>query len=671
MPLCLKALQAMMVTMMVALLLATSSAVQASPGQGALSQAEVARRLSAPGLARALTSLDKKPGVNGHPRLFGGQRDHAGIVAAARQERRPGMAALADTLKRHSARTVSSALEEQIYATDQATRMASWWQQVRLLEGMAESAFVWYVERDPWYLDELKARLHLLGPAVLTRECSGDVAETRDYVWYFALAYDLAYAGLDDDDRELVHEVATTCARASLARTIATVRSHPDNGIAFNALGKFVGAMLILRGDVPEARRWLERALPAYVGALSPWGGDDGGFANGSTYALWDAGESLLVWDLIERVLDLPIYRKPWLEHLIRYVVYALPPSAPAGAFGDGAEVKRREEWARLGKALAYRSSSALAQWYARALNGEDPARLHLLLSPRARRAGPEPPKATADGAAFPSIGVAAMHSSLDDPDRTTLLFKSSPFGSINHSHADQNSFVLYARGQVLAMDSGHYDAYASPHWRGWYKHTRAHNAITYDGGQGQSLGPSGLGDRKRAGRLERFQHARRHDLAVGVASEAYGDGVTLARRSVMLIRPGTVVIIDQLASRQPRRWEWNLHTQAPLEGEAEHFETAVNGVRLCGTVQAQDDVSLTVREGYKPPPSVKAGPHYWNRVSLRAPSAKATFVAVLRVDCNGAAPDIHIGETGTGQVSAAGMKLRIDPAGVTVDDSP
>ena len=33
-----------------------------------------------------------------------------------------------------------------------------------------------------------------------------------------------------------------------------------------------------------------------------------------------------------------------------------------------------------------------------------------------------------------------------------------------------------------------------SPHWRAWYKQTKAHNAITFDGAQGQGLGAAGQG---------------------------------------------------------------------------------------------------------------------------------------------------------------------------------
>jgi hypothetical protein len=655
--------------MISAALLACCGAVGAKPSKAKAkanpAAVSAAAALSAPALSASIERFDAA-GAQGHPRLFKGQSDYAGIVAATRAERARGLAALADTLKRHPASTISAELRAQIASSNQGARMANWWQQDRLLESMAEAAFVWNVTRDDFFLDELRARMRLFGPAVLERQCAGDVAETRDYVWYFALAYDLAYAGLRPAERQLVHDVVGTCASAGLAGTPATLRDHPENAIAFNALGKLVGALLIVRGDMPDAGRLLSRALPAYVGALSPWGGKDGGFANGSSYALWDAGESLLAWDLIERVLGVPIYKKPWLAALTRYLVYALPPGTPAGAFGDGAEVERDEEWARLGKAIAYRSSTPLARWYAGALKGGDPARLNLLLSPR-QRGGAALAK-TPNGASFPSVGVAAMHSSLADARRVSVLFKSSPFGSVNHSHADQNSFVLYARGKVLAMDSGAYDSYGSPHWRQWYKQTRAHNAITYDGGKGQNLGPLGDGSRAYSGKIARFSSTAGVDTVVGDARAAYGPGVSQARRTLVYIRPSTLVVVDQLQSDAPRSWEWNLHTMAPLAGDAGQFKLDVGGVGLCGTLQADGGLEFDHSSGYTPPPSKGAGPHHWNRFALRQPSRDALFVAVLRVDCAGPAPRVRLDDQGGATVEAAGRSMHVGAAGVALD---
>ena len=622
----------------------------------------VAVQLAEPALAAKIAHFDRLAGPMGHPRLFKGRPDYAGIVAATGAERALALRTLVDTLKRHRASAIGPALKAHIEHHDQS----SWWQQERLLEGAAEAAFAWYATREDWLLDETIARLRLFGPALLQRGCQGDVAETRDYVWYFALAYDFTHASLPAPERQLVADVIASCANAALAGVPATLRQHPDNGIAFNALGKLVGALLIVRGDMPAAEGLLRTALPAYVAALSPWGGEDGGFSNGSSYALWDAGESLLAWDLVERVLGVPLYRKPWLANLPRFLAYTLPPGTPAGAFGDGAEAERGEEWARLGKAVAARSATPLARWYAARLKGEDYARLQILLSPPAAPGSSALPPSAPDAAVFTSVGVAAMHSALDDPGRTTVLFRSSPFGSVNHAHADQNAFVLYARGRVLAMDSGVYDSYNSPHWRQWYKQTRAHNAVTFDGGQGQPLGALGQSDTVHAGRIARFSHSADYDIAVGEAERAYGGDIRLARRTLVFLRPSTLIVVDQLRSDAPHTWEWNVHTPAPLAGPPDDFRVELDGVALCGSVAAPGPLVASRDSAYTPAPAKPGGPHYGTRFAYAEAQRDGLMVAVLRVGCGGARPRIRVhGENAS--VNLGGRSIKVAPARVTL----
>ena len=629
--------------------------------------ATVTAALSPPSLADALDTFDVASPRMGHPRLFKGQSDLLGIVASTKSERRTSLTALGGYLKRNAvSATVTDTLRAQINSPDSSVRMRSWWQQDRILEGMAESAVAWYMTRDAWYLGEMRARMNLFAPAVLARGCSGDVAETRDYAWYFALSYDFAYAAMGSAERDTVRKVLHACANAGLAKAADTVRVYPENGIAFNALGKFVGAMLIIRGDMPELDGWLRSALPIYVAAVSPWGGDDGGFANGSTYAEWDAGESLVMWDLIERVLGVPFYKKPWLAEFARFIAYALPPGVPAGVFGDGAEVNRKEDWARFGKAIANRSDTTLSRWYAKQQTGEDYARLHILLSPREYGAAVALPSSQPNGAYFPVIGWSAMHSSLSDRLRTSVFFKSSPFGSVNHSHADQNSFIMYAEGKVLAMDSGVYDYYNSAHWRSYYKQTRAHNAITFDGGVGQSLGATGLGDRTASGKLTKFVQSAAFDITSGDATAAYGGKLTRAKRTLVFIRPSTVVTIDQLASNTARRFEFNLHTAAPLDGTSASFRADLGHAELCGTVASPDVLTKEVTLGYYPAPSVPTSPHYWNKFAFYTPQTRGLVVSVLRSDCKGAKPAISFSDAGA-SISAGGRVVTVTEQDVTV----
>ncbi|UCV05484.1 heparinase II/III family protein [Dechloromonas denitrificans] len=592
-------------------------------------------RFSTVAIASALSAFEQTAKI-GHPRLFRGGADHSGIVEAASAERAGGVKALSDYLHRTSVRVVDMSFISAAEPLNSPTNLKNWFKQERTLEGLAESAVSWYFTRDSWFLDELRARMAIFGPLVIDNQCHGELMQARAYAWYFALAYDFAYPALNAAERELARNVVKTCALSALPSALKNVKANPRDGIAFHALGKFIGALTIVLGELPEARGWLEPALQTYLATLSPWGGDDGGYANGSSYVLWDTGESLLIWDLIERALSLPIYQKAWVAQLPRFIAYTLPPGTPAGVFGDGAEVNRKEEWARFGKAIMSRYSTPLARWYEKQLFGEDIARLHVLLSPRQPSGSAPWPEGEANSAYFPSVGWAALHDSLADRARVSVYFKSSPYGSLNHSHADQNGFLLYAHGKVLAMDSGYYDYYNSPHWRNWYKQTKAHNAITFDAGKGQGLGADGLGSAQLAGKITRFVTTADYDLVTGDAAAAYDGQVSLAKRTLVFVRPATLVVIDQLRSATPRQWEWNLHTTAPLQTNAAGYKLNLEGAEMCAEVSAPDGLALATQAGYTPAPQWAAAttPHYWNRFFYKTPKPSAYFVAVLRMDC-------------------------------------
>ena len=628
--------------------------------------AAITSALSPTSLAAAIDKFDATTPTMGHPRLFKGQTDYAGIKAATKAERLNSITALSGYLKRNSYTLATSTLISQINSADSTTRMLSWWQQDRMLEGMAEAAVAYYFTLDPWFLTEMRGRMNLFGPAILNRKCTGDVSETRDYVWFFALAYDFAFPSMTTADRQMVRDVILACGNAGLVKVADTVKAYPENGIAFNALGKFVGALLIVRGEHSLVTNWLKTALPVYVASVSPWGGDDGGFANGSSYAEWDSGESLLYWDLIERVLGVPFYKKPWLTEFARFIAYALPPGTPVGVFGDGAELNRNEDWARFGKAIMNRSDTTLSRWYVKQQSGEDYARLHIILSPREYGSSVTLPSTQPNGAYFPIVGWAAMHSSLTDRARTSVYFKSSPFGSVNHSHADQNGFVMYSKGKVLAMDSGYYDYYNSPHWRDYYKQTKAHNAITFDGGQGQSLGATGLGERSAAGKLTKFLQTAEYDITTGDATAAYAGKLTKAKRTLVFIRPSTLVTVDQLDSTTAHKYEYNLHTVVALSGTSTGFRADITPASLCGTVLSPNALTQTTSVGYYPAPTVAAGPHYWNKFAFTTAATKGLIISVLRSDCTTAKPSVTFsGSNAT--IVAGGRTISVTDLDVTV----
>lgn len=623
-------------------------------------------RFGAEAVTDSVVRLESSPAM-GHPRLFKGQTDYAGIVAAARSQRAMGFKALTNYLKRNALGDQADSRSRAESTASERVQLANAFYQERQLEEMAEASFAWYVTGDEWYLAEVKTRMRYFGQRVVAARCDGDLMQARAHAWYFALAYDFAYAGINASERQLTRDVIANCARASLGALPERIAANPRDGIAFHSLAKFLGALLIISGDEPAAHQWLSKAATAYVSNLSPWGGSDGGYANGTSYLLWDVGDSLPVWDLIDRVLDLPIYSAQWVSELPRFIAYTLPPGTSAGLFGDGAEVRRSEEWGRLGKAIMRRFSTPLARWYIGQTPGGDPARLHLLLSPADYHPCPPDPKLP-PSALFADVGWAAMHSNLTDRNRVSVYFKNSSFGSFNHSHADQNSFVIFSQGEVLAMDSGYYDYYNSPHWRKWYKQTKAHNAITFDDGHGQDLGQDGTGTSNSAGRIARFLQDADYDLVVADAATAYGAGVSKALRTLVFIRPATVVVIDQLASQTPKKWEWHLHTAVPLAAEGASYRASFGRQEMCIDVAAPLPLAFSSNNGYPVPPAsgVVAGPHVATRFSYEGQNRVGQFISVLRIGCIGPRPTIAF-QSGTSSVTIPSHVISISEQGVTV----
>lgn len=180
----------------------------------------------------------------------------------------------------------------------------------------------------------------------------------------------------------------------------------------------------------------------------------------------------------------------------------------------------------------------------------------------------------------FIDQGMTAMHSSITSQDRISLYFRSGKYGSYNHMHADQNSFIIEAFGERLAIKSGFYDSYHSTHDSNFTRTTFAHNSITYDNGTGQ------LDDSMNAnGNTEAFVTTNDFDAVVGNATKAYNGGINKFLRSIIYIRPGVYVVIDDLEAKtgETASFEWALNapsnTMVTTEGGSEATITNGNAV--------------------------------------------------------------------------------------------
>jgi hypothetical protein len=356
--------------------------------------------------------------------------------------------------------------------------------------------------------------------------------------------------------------------------------------------------------------------------------------------------------------------RSAWLQEVGQYLRYFAPKGTPDSLFGDGHEHKRNWYWRRLANIYAQRVTRPAYRRYAEEWGAAlaDPAWIFAPLPAAFGTAQGALMPASPNAAHFPSIGWTAMHSDLGNPKRTSVYFLSSPYGSFNHSHAAQNSFVVHSRSRRLAISSGYYDFYGSDHHNQWNRQSKSKNAITHDGGLGQPINTMSA-----RGETVAFSHDKEMDFVVGDATRAYGKGTRKALRTMAYLRPNVILVYDLLEADQPRRWEWNIHAK----NEMLHYRPNAVGISnwpasLCIEMIAGPATKFSQSNRFSAEPDQKIADYaaQWHGVFATTTVAEKTqFLALMTVDC---AP------TDVAQVTArdgGGYNLTLDGQNFSIDE--
>ena len=379
--------------------------------------------------------------------------------------------------------------------------------------------------------------------------------------------------------------------------------THPFSNHEGRALGFLGLAGLSFLGDLPESEHWLDYVLRCCLTCYPCWGGDDGGYAQGTSY--WSI---YLYWltnflEALRGVSDADFYRRPFYHQTGYFALYFQPPYARRGAFGDGGDHGPSEITRVLMDRLGEACHDPILKWHAQNIphpapsGPQDPWRqwyiddvMTIVTSkPQAVQVQPSPPARLDGSRHVASIGWVAMHSALGDAQNDVwALFKSSRFGSFSHSHGDQNTFQLNAYGRALAIDSGYYPSYGSPHDTLWTRQTRAHNGILVNG-RGQ---PPFCWEAQ--GKIQAYERHGQVTVVRGEAAEAYNrrlpDEVaklwqeklpepippmeprveTFARTLAFCASPSRPLLIvhDYLRTAAPTTFAWLLHALNPMLAE-------------------------------------------------------------------------------------------------------
>lgn len=498
--------------------------------------------------------------------------------------------------------------------------------------------------------DELAA-LSPTGPTGYARQ---DQA-TRMIALSLTKALDLLYGQLDISQRAKWSSVVKVRANdmyAELSGANGRLDQYPFDSHGGNALGYLALVAALSLGEFEEADVWFNYAVRSYIHQIYAWSGPEGGFANGTAYGQAVMDISVQIWDSLSEITGVNLYAKPWSEGFMRFMGSFVPPGQATHVFGDGHEDAPNTY---LLKAFSSRIPTPVGKWYYNAVSGvEDP--LTLLLAPSPLPANTvATPMAPPQASVFPSVGWVAMHSDIVDRNRTSLYFKSSPFGSYNHSHGDQNSIVLFSGGKQLLSEAGYYDWYGSPLWKNWYRQTRSHNGITYDGGIGQATDGNTV-NLTRNGKIIAFTTTSALDYAEGDATPAYEGALSTARRKVWYLRnQNAAVVMDTLASATARAFEWNFHAPAAISitnGTAK----IVNGDKSVCLRSLNSGTTLARWTGYTP----KAGVVEDHAAFKLPKQTAAEFLVLIDIGCVN--PPVRLSTSSTSRSLTVGSQTIVLP---------
>ena len=378
-------------------------------------------------------------------------------------------------------------------------------------------------------------------------------------------------------------------------------RSHP---VRFMAMTGLTG--LALWDDLPEAREWWRFAYGFYRDQFSPWGGDDGGWAEGNAY--WRGTfEHAGFQDALLAIGDPLAYASPFWKNSPFFALYNVQPYLHT-TFGDVSNAGRfnlepviadfMEHMARVqqnGLFLTYAGlcTDSRTRPVDKGLTGLDrtyPTACEFLIRNFIASKDPLPAAQPLSGLPpyrfFRDVGWVSMHSALGQPGEDIhITFKSSPYGSFSHSHADQNAFILNAFGEGLAINSAYREFHRSPHHTDWTWQTRSKNALLIDG-----LGQKAQ-DKTATGKITRFEVGDRYVWTTGDATVAYRtlqpEGrVERVTRDLVFIDQRYVVLRDRVVLTTPGKLSWLLHAEKDLSWNAADNLALIRGRNATLTAQ-------------------------------------------------------------------------------------
>ena len=514
-------------------------------------------------------------------------------------------------------------------------------------------------------------------PTGSTGEDNQDQAN-REIYYALAVGFDLYYSKLTTQQRTNIANAIKVRIAKVTARTVE-LDTYPYNSHLQNNVGWVLDALLHVAGasEYPEAKDLLAQYWPIFYTTINTWGEEDGGTGNNVAYTWYSLISFAQKLANVKLITGINLAQESFVAKFGDLLLsMTTPNNDQLNAFGDGIEVN---DLYRGYAHDSYRIYALLTRnpqhaWYSKVTtNTRAGSDLPLQLMLRGLNEATVIPQApTANDALFGDIGVTAFHDDVASSTRSSVFFKSSRFGSFNHAHADQNSFILNSHGREILISSGYYPYYHSPHHLAVNRATRYKNALTFDQGIGQGEPVANLvsvgnpaDSMEIRGELINYSTDTNWSVVTGDATRAYqGTGtpatsltplLTNAVRSLAFDRSGKITIVyDWATSDTARRWELNYHALVPFTVSNNTIEINNSPGRACidhyglpGQFTQTSVFDVAPENGL---PNQNHG-----RYTASVESSELAVVTVIREDC-GNMP-VNVTFTGTSAHVAVGTK--------------
>lgn len=419
-------------------------------------------------------------------------------------------------------------------------------------------------------------------------ECAFRVA------YALAFGYDWLYDALSEEQRAFVRERLFIRTKQVADHIIVRTRIHYslyDSHAVRSLSSVIIPCCIVLLGEYEEARQWLDYAIDYLNVVYTPWGGEDGGWAEGAAY--WTTAMAFVTeaMNTLKSFTGMDLYQRPFFKKTGDFPLYCNPVDTYRASFCDQSNLGDYpgHKVAFNIRQFAGATGNGNYQWYYDRVMAREPEISQefynkgwwdfyfddMVYRYDYRDCRPCAQAEPLRTAWFRDVGWVAINRDLKEfENHIFFLTKSSPYGSVSHSHGDQNTFVLFAFGEPLIIQSGYYVGFNSSMHRDWRRQTKSQNTILING-QGQYAGMDKVLQLKASGCVEAVEERQDCVYIRENATNAYLEQVPDLEnytREIYFINETCFVMVDTVETGSDSSVDWLLHSLTPFALKGETF---------------------------------------------------------------------------------------------------